>query len=209
MSVLFQITGLLVSPLRFWPIATCSLTRMWFAFGGIGTSHAGSAQNGALRPVSSGLRYAALMILTQPWPPHAGRMMARRFSFRGGSCARYQLILSATHRAQDAAASIASASNVRDDRETPLSVGRDGGSCKCDLGWVKTEIFLQAGLDRKFRTTPDGQISWRCDHRGGPMRSCGAVKLEDCCSCPGRGAASFTLLRRAGTHSNALCNLSL
>jgi hypothetical protein len=58
------------------------------------------------------------------------------------------------------------APNVRDDRETPLLVGRDGRSCRCDLGGTKTEIFLQAGLDRKIETTPDGQISsigWRCD----------------------------------------------
>jgi hypothetical protein len=34
---------------------------------------------------------------------------------------------------------------VRDDRE--LCVGRDGGSCRCDLGCSKTEIFLQMGLD--------------------------------------------------------------
>src|SRR5216684_392087 len=51
------------------------------------------------------------------------------------------------------------APNVRDDRETPLLVGRDGRSCRCDLGGTKTEIFLQAGLDRKIGTTPDGQIS--------------------------------------------------
>jgi hypothetical protein len=51
------------------------------------------------------------------------------------------------------------APNVRDDRETPLLVGRDGRSCRCDLGGTKTEIFLQTGLDRKIGTTPDGQIS--------------------------------------------------
>jgi hypothetical protein len=58
------------------------------------------------------------------------------------------------------------APNVRDDRETPLLVRRDSRSCRCDLGGTKTEIFLQTGLDRKIRTTPDGQISsigWRCD----------------------------------------------
>jgi hypothetical protein len=36
---------------------------------------------------------------------------------------------------------------VRDDRETPLCVGRDTKSSRCDLGYVKTEIFLQTGLD--------------------------------------------------------------
>ncbi len=58
------------------------------------------------------------------------------------------------------------APNVRDDRETPLLVGRDTESSRCDLGGTKTEIFLQKGLDRKIGTTPDGQISAigsRCD----------------------------------------------
>jgi hypothetical protein len=36
---------------------------------------------------------------------------------------------------------------VRDDRETPLCVGRDGQSSRGDLGGAKTEIFLQTGLD--------------------------------------------------------------
>jgi len=37
-------------------------------------------------------------------------------------------MLRATPRAQDAAASTASLPNVRDDRETPLCLGRDGGN---------------------------------------------------------------------------------
>src|ERR1700737_2735062 len=36
---------------------------------------------------------------------------------------------------------------VRDDRETPLCVGRDGEASKSDLGQAGTEIFLQRGLD--------------------------------------------------------------
>ena len=36
---------------------------------------------------------------------------------------------------------------VRDDRETPLCVGRDGGGYTCDLGQRRREIFLQMGLD--------------------------------------------------------------
>ncbi len=36
---------------------------------------------------------------------------------------------------------------VRDDRETPLCVGRDAKRCRCDLGGTKTEIFFQRGLD--------------------------------------------------------------
>jgi hypothetical protein len=50
------------------------------------------------------------------------------------------------------------APNVRDDRETPLSMGRDGRSCKCDLGGAETGLFLRKGLDRKIGNTPDGQI---------------------------------------------------
>ena len=37
---------------------------------------------------------------------------------------------------------------VRDDRETPLCVGRDGGRYAGDLGQKGTGIFLQGGLDR-------------------------------------------------------------
>src|ERR1700687_2459437 len=37
---------------------------------------------------------------------------------------------------------------VRDDRETPLCVGRDGGGYRSDLGQRRREIFLQTGLDR-------------------------------------------------------------
>jgi len=48
---------------------------------------------------------------------------------------------------------------VRDDRETPLCVGRDAKSSRCDLGGTKTEIFLQMGLDTRVDKLPDGQIS--------------------------------------------------
>ena len=40
-------------------------------------------------------------------------------------------------------ASIASRSNVRDDRETPLSVGRDGGDIKVIWGERKPEYFFK------------------------------------------------------------------
>ena len=36
---------------------------------------------------------------------------------------------------------------VRDDRETPLRVGRDGERYRSDLGQTGTEIFLRRGLD--------------------------------------------------------------
>jgi hypothetical protein len=42
-------------------------------------------------------------------------------------------------------ASIASRAYVRDDRETPLCVGRDGPRWRSDLGQKKTRIFLRGG----------------------------------------------------------------
>ena len=36
---------------------------------------------------------------------------------------------------------------VRDDRDTPLSGGRDGEAYRFDLGQAGTEIFLETGLD--------------------------------------------------------------
>jgi hypothetical protein len=39
---------------------------------------------------------------------------------------------------------------VRDDRDTPLSVGQDGAAYKSDLGQPRSEKYLQMGLDRKF-----------------------------------------------------------
>jgi hypothetical protein len=48
---------------------------------------------------------------------------------------------------------------VRDDRETPLCVGRDAKSSRGDLGCVKTKIFLQMGLDTPVNKPPDGQIT--------------------------------------------------
>ena len=47
-------------------------------------------------------------------------------------------------------------SRVRDDRETPLGVGRDGGGYRADLGLRKIRIFLQKGLDRHLVICPSG-----------------------------------------------------
>src|SRR5258705_6529656 len=38
-------------------------------------------------------------------------------------------------------------------------VGRDGEGSRCDLGWTKTEIFLQRGMDTPVNKLPVGQIS--------------------------------------------------
>jgi hypothetical protein len=48
---------------------------------------------------------------------------------------------------------------VRDDRETPLCVGRDGKGYRFDLGRAGTGIFLQMGLDSRITKQPVGQIS--------------------------------------------------
>jgi hypothetical protein len=52
-------------------------------------------------------------------------------------------------------ASTASRTNVRDDRETPLS-GTGRGAYVADLRVVRSEIFFEAGMDRIL---PDGQIA--------------------------------------------------
>src|SRR5260221_10401758 len=64
-------------------------------------------------------------------------------------------------RAQNAAASTASPSRVRDDRDTPLSVGRDSETHRDVSTDHGSEIFLQRGLDSPFNKPPDGQITTR------------------------------------------------
>src|SRR6478672_12542007 len=49
---------------------------------------------------------------------------------------------------------------VRDDRETPLCVGRDGEASKSDLGQAGREMFLQMGLDRANQIDPLQQIAF-------------------------------------------------
>jgi hypothetical protein len=48
---------------------------------------------------------------------------------------------------------------VRDDRETPLRVGRDGERCRRDLGQMGIGIFLQRGLDDPNQIDPVQQIT--------------------------------------------------
>jgi hypothetical protein len=80
-----------------------------------------------------------------------------------------------SHRAPNAAASTASRPYVRDDRETPLCVGRDGQTHKDVSTNHGSEIFLQRGLDSPVKKPPDGQITTR--------------QREQIRSYPGRGAA--------------------
>ena len=47
---------------------------------------------------------------------------------------------------------------VRDDRDTPLVKGRDGGGNWSDLGGTRSKIFLQAGLDRWNHLDPFRQF---------------------------------------------------
>ena len=47
--------------------------------------------------------------------------------------------------------------NVCDDRETPLCVGRDGGSSRSDLGLRRSGIFFAEGLDSKSVICPSGK----------------------------------------------------
>jgi hypothetical protein len=49
--------------------------------------------------------------------------------------------------APDAAASTASPPAFRDDRDTPLVPGKDGGASRIDLGKQESEIFFAGGLD--------------------------------------------------------------
>jgi len=60
-------------------------------------------------------------------------------------------------------------SRVRDDRDTPLLVGRDGRKYRSDLGILKTRIFLQKGLDTTCAEQPVGQIT--------PFRFCASRRL--------------------------------
>jgi hypothetical protein len=51
------------------------------------------------------------------------------------------------------------APNVRDDRETPLCVGRDRGGYRFDLGRRRSGIFFAEGLDRNLVICPSGKIT--------------------------------------------------
>jgi hypothetical protein len=80
-------------------------------------------------------------------------------------------------------ASIASLPYVRDDRETPLCVGRDDERGRSDLGEKGTEIFLQKGLDDPNQLERKGEFSL-CRHSGAmrsiepQMRNCTSGNLE-------------------------------
>src|SRR5258708_25411474 len=58
-------------------------------------------------------------------------------------------------------ASIASRSNVRDDRETPLSVGRDGGRYKLICFFGKSEYFCKWGWTGHSLICPTGALAAR------------------------------------------------
>jgi hypothetical protein len=62
-----------------------------------------------------------------------------------------------SRRAQNAAASTASLPAFVTMANAPL-VGWDKKSSRSDLGWLKTEIFLQSGLDRNSVICPSGVL---------------------------------------------------
>jgi hypothetical protein len=66
-------------------------------------------------------------------------------------------------------ASIASRPYVRDDRETPLCVGRDGERYAGDLGQMGTGIFLRGGLDDPNQVESTGEFFLVSDPLGGSM----------------------------------------
>jgi hypothetical protein len=51
-------------------------------------------------------------------------------------------------------------SRVRDDRDTPLLPGKDGGASRIDLGRLESGIFFEAGLDSFLVICPTGCF-WR------------------------------------------------
>jgi hypothetical protein len=53
------------------------------------------------------------------------------------------------------------AAYVRDDRETPLCVGRDGGNQEADLVESRSKIFLRKGLDSQITDLVVGLSSSR------------------------------------------------
>jgi hypothetical protein len=58
-------------------------------------------------------------------------------------------------------ASIASRTNVRDDRETPLLSEAGRADYRGDLRETRSEIFFASGLDKDFKNFPDGKIRRR------------------------------------------------
>jgi hypothetical protein len=62
---------------------------------------------------------------------------------------------------KSATTSTASRPYVRDDRETPLCVGRDGGSLMGDLGKSRSGIFFLIGLDDPNQLDPAQQFKLR------------------------------------------------
>ncbi len=80
-------------------------------------------------------------------------------------------------------------------------MGWDGQSSRGDLGGVKTEIFLQRGLDTPVNKPPDGQITTR------RREQIPLVSRTRCSALPamptGRANAPVALLRRARTYNRA------
>ena len=71
-----------------------------------------------------------------------------------------------TPLAPDAAASTSTRPNVRDDGQRPSSLGRDGGSCRGDLGLARSGLFLRSRLDRANQLEVAGENRALARRRG-------------------------------------------
>ena len=71
-----------------------------------------------------------------------------------------------TPLAPDAAASTATRPNVRDDGQRPSSLGRDGGSCRGDLGLARSGLSLRSRLDRTNQLEVAGENRAFAQRRG-------------------------------------------
>src|SRR4051794_14810871 len=60
---------------------------------------------------------------------------------------------------------------VRDDREPPLLVGRDGGAYSFDLGARARGIFLEPGLDRTNQLESSQQIRLKAQKPNAPVEA--------------------------------------
>src|SRR5215213_10427340 len=69
--------------------------------------------------------------------------------------------------------------NVRDDRDTPLLVGRDARSCKGDFGQSGSELFLRQRIDRFLVICPSGKSGPSIGHAQSPPMTTPYVLLVE------------------------------
>src|SRR6202050_475131 len=92
--------------------------------------------------------YSVLSLVTGLFCHHRWRNLFRQLDASVGASGPHDFAVRKSALSSLAQlASIASRPYVRDDRETPLCVGRDGERYAGDLGGKKMRIFLRRGLD--------------------------------------------------------------